>query len=68
MDDLIKQLDKSIMRLIIQTDMHDNLVDICLHCDIEVLFNGEWEYIKSIRAKDFKELEIKLIEYFNRIK
>ena len=65
MDDLTKQLNKSNMRLIIQPDIHDNLVDICLHCDIEVLVNGEWEYVKSVRAKDFKELEIKLIAYFS---
>jgi len=65
MDDLMKQLNKSNIRLIIQTDLHDNLQDICLHCDIEILVNDEWEYVKSIRAKDFKELEIKLIEYFS---
>jgi hypothetical protein len=65
MDDLTKQLNKSNMRLIIQPDIHDNLVDICLHCDIEALVNGEWEYVKSVRANNLDELKMKLMKEFS---
>jgi hypothetical protein len=45
-------------RLEITIDTHDNLKDLCLHCDVV-----DWrtdEDICSIRADDFQQLENKL--------
>lgn len=47
---MLKQMHEQNLRLIIETDLHDNLKDLCLSCDVETLvkydsLNQEWEYV-----------------------
>jgi hypothetical protein len=51
-------------RLEITIDTHDNLKDLCLHCDV-----GDWstdQDICNIRADSFQQLENKLKEKFDK--
>ena len=63
---IVSKLDEKGFRLVIETDTSENFKDKCLHCEIEVLREDklEWEYITTIRANDFQDLEKKLIAYF----